>query len=363
MFKQFLVGVLFLATSVAGAQRLLAAPDLSTLSYTSGTTPTISVDPKQGWIYVSGNYTMAMGLARNGASRITNEGIVDAGWRPTGLYRGIAQIAASNGDIYIHGTLAAGGDLVIARYAANRPSGAGPSDVVQISAVVNAGSTPGVGAMYGGRGRWIYFTDSTSATAALRRIDTLTGRVDSSWAYGSGQQILGVSEGANGALFVAERPQSGTFSTVTVGRLDVGIRASLLWARTYSFTNASISADDFDGVYIVARSFNPAKVAAVYRLNAAGNDDALWDGRPASRAILESDFNDVTSVGESLVVRVNRELSDGNAGRASVVRFDQRGSEVARWESDSFDRIDSVVNAYNGLIYVSVGSTLTCSTR
>jgi hypothetical protein len=358
MFKQLLVGVLFLATSVVGAQRLLAAPDLSTLSYTSGATPTISVDPKQGWIYLSGGYRMAMGLARNGASRITNEGVVDAGWRPEGLYLGKSQIAVSNGDIYVHAWLTESGPSVIARYAASRPSGSGPSDVVQISAVVNTGSTPGVGAMYGGRGRWIYFTDSTSETAALRRIDTLTGRVDSSWIYGNGQRILGVSEGSTGALFVAERPQSGTFSTVTVGRLDVGIRASLLWARTYSFTQASISADDFDGVYIVARSFNPVKEAAVYRLNAAGNDDALWDGRPASRAILESGFNDVTPVGESLVVRVNRELSDGNVGRASVVRFDQRGSEVARWESDSFERIDSVVNAYNGLIYVNVSSTL-----
>ena len=357
MFQRLLLVVLSLASCAVSAQRVLTSPDLST--FTTGGIPTISVDPNTGWIYASGFNSRAMGLTRAGLARVTPDGVIDSGWQPSGLFQVFSHVAARNGDLYVHGLETTSGPKVIARY--STADSQQPIKIYRDGAVANNPNT-GVGAIYGGRGRYVYFTDNADVGVTLKRIDATTGLVDPAWSYFTSQQLVSVSEGAsdNGAIFVLERQYPGIVRDMYVRRIDAGTAATLLWSKTYSVEDASIVASDqFDRVYVVAHATYASSETTVQRLNSSGAVDALWDGRAASQALSQSRLSrKAIVVGDQLLVSAYVDASGTTPGHASLRLFDQSGVQIAAWTPSSHKEIERLVDGRNGRIYASINRTL-----
>ena len=349
MLRCLLLVVLSLAASVACAQRALASPALS--AFTRGGIPTISVDPSFGWIYASGFSTRAMGLTRYGLARVTPDGVIDSGWQPSGLFQVFSHVAAQNGDLYVHGFETLSGPRVIARY-----SPAESNQPIAIYREASSVSTPnnGVNAIYGGRSRYVFYSDNGNT---LKRIDTTTGLVDPTWSYFTSQQLVSVSQGAgvDGAIFVLERQYPGLVRDMYVRRLDAGATAAVLWTKTFPVEDASVAASDLgDRIYVATRrSFSFAE-ATIQRLNSNGDNDLLWDGRAASEAISQSARNRVIAVvDDQLVVPAYVNATSSVSGHAGLRRFNQSGAELARWATPLDSPIDKIVDGHNGRLYVS----------
>ena len=319
----------------------------------------MSVDPTVGWIYASGFSTRAMGLARYGLARVTPDGVIDSGWQPSGLFKVFSHVAAQNGDLYVHGLETLSGPRVIARYS---PAGSNQPIAIYREGSIANGPNNGIGAIYGGRGRYVYYTDIVNIPVTLRRIDTTTGLVDQAWSYVTSEQLVGVSQGAgvDGALFVLEFATAALQRVFNVRRLDSGASAVLMWTQGFTADNVTIAASDRqDRVYVTARAANPSKETTIHRLNAAGQFDSLWDGRAASLASSQSRANLVmTVVGDEVVVPSFVEATATQPSQAGLRLFSQSGAEVARWTPTLNSPIDKVVDGRNGRLYVSTYRTL-----
>lgn len=354
MFRRLLACVLLFTTSAVYAQRVLTSPDLSTFS--TGGLPTFSVDANTGWKYVSGFRSRAMGLARTGVVRVTGEGVIDAGWQTTGMGDVFSHIALKNGDLYVHGLETASGPKVITRYTPGKSSL--PVSVYRGDGITNNPNS-GVGAIFGGRGRWVYFTTNEVVNVTLRRIDTTTGLVDASWTYSTSQQLLTVAQGTDDALFVLEQQYPGINRDLYVRRIATGTSADVLWTRTYTPGEASIAADEQGRVYVMKRGGNPSKDTTIQRLDSAGNVDPLWAGAAASQAVSQSRWNRaITSTGDSLLVPAYVDPTSTEPGRAMLLRFDPTGLEIARWAPGFDGRIDSVADGMDGRVYVKINNAL-----
>ena len=354
MFRRLVALGLVLTAGVAWAQRPLSSPDLST--FTTGGIPSFSVDASGRWIYVSGFKTRAMGLPRRGVVRVTDDGVIDGAWQTTGISEVFSHLRAKNGDLYVHGWETMSGPKVLARYSSI--NGGQAVTVYRGNGIANNPNT-GIGAIYGGRGRWIYFNDNNSADVRLRRIDTSTGEVDATWSYYSPNRLYTLVEGADDALFALEEQSTGINREVYVKHIDSGVSSTVLWWRTFTPGQADIAVDASGRVYVMTRDPYPATTTAMHRLDSTGHDDPLWNGAPAAIALSQSRWNRrIAVVGDALLIPVYIDPTATAAGRALVLRFDQNGVEAARWEPGLDVKIDSVSVQRDGRVYVKVTDDL-----
>lgn len=354
MFRRMFVCVLLFATSAVCAQRVLTSPDLSTFS--TGGLPSFSVDANTGWMYVSGFRSRAMGMVRTGVVRLTGEGVIDPAWQTTGMSDVYSHVAAKNGDLYVLGLESQGGPFVITRYSPDK--GGQPVNVYRSDGVA-ANPNSRIGPVYGGRNGWIYFAINSTANVTLKRIDMTTGTLDPSWSYSTSQALFAVEQGSADALFVLEEQYPGIDRELYVRRISTGASADVLWSRTYTPGEASISADDRGRVYFVRRGKAPSKDTTIVRLDSAGNVDPLWIGAAASQAMSASRGNRaITVVGDSLLVPAYVDPTTSEAGRAMLLRFDPTGREVARYVPGFDVGIGSVADGQNGRLYMQINNTL-----
>ena len=358
MYRRLLLVVLSLASSALCAQRILTSPDLST--FTTGGIPSISVDPKLGWIYATGFSTRAMGPKRAGMARVTSDGVIDSGWQPSGLVQTFSHVMSGNGDLYVLGRETIPGPSVIARYS---PAGSTRPIMIYRDGSVGDNSNSGVLRLYGGgRGRYLYFTLAMENGVVLKRIDATTGVIDLAWSYFTTQQLLDVSQGANveSSIFVLERQYPGLVRDIYVRRLDTGASAVVKWTTAFSAEDANFAAADrFDRVYVATRRNAASGDAVIARLNSAGDTDITWDGRAASDALSLSRRNrSISVVDDQLVVPAYVDPTASAFGRTGLRRFDQSGVERARWTTPVDSAIEGVVDGHNGRLYASVNRTL-----
>lgn len=356
MFLRSLALVLSFAGTLAYAQRVLTSPDLST--FTVGDIPSISVDASTGWIYASGFNSRAMGLTRFGMARVTGDGVIDGGWQPAGLHDVFSHVVASNGDLYVHGWETVAGPRVIVRYS---PAGsAQPAAIYRVGAIENNPNS-GIGMMFGNRGRYVYFTDNNNVNVKVGRIDTTTGLVDSTWSYFTSQQIFNISQGAgaDAPLFILEQQYPGLDRDLYLRRLDSIAADSVLWTKTYPPGDAGIAADDSARVYLMRRAGFSSRDISIERLTSTGYLDLLWNGQGASRAASQSAWNRrLFVVDNSLLVPAYVDSTSSDPGRTELLRFNQSGTEMARWTPGLDSRIQNIVDGRNGRIYVSVNRSL-----
>lgn len=354
MFRSLVALGLVFTVGVAWAQRPLSSPDLST--FTTGGIPSFSVDASGRWIYVSGFKTRAMGLPRRGVVRVTTDGVIDGTWQTTGISEVFSHLGTKNGDLYVHGWETMSGPKVVARYTSI--SGGQAVTVYRGDGIANNPNT-GIGAIYGGRGRWIYFTNNNSADVRLRRIDTSTGEIDATWSYYSPNRLYTLVEGADDALFALEEQPTGINREVYVKHIDSGVSSTVLWWRTFRPGQADIAVDASGRVYVMTRDPYPATTTAMHRLDSTGHDDPLWNGASAAIALSQSRWNRrIAVVGDALLMPVYIDPTATAAGRALVLRFDQNGVEAARWEPGLDVKIDSVSVQRDGRVYVKVTDDL-----
>ena len=354
MFRSLVALGLVFTVGVAWAQRPLSSPDLST--FTTGGIPSFSVDASGRWIYVSGFKTRAMGLPRRGVVRVTSDGVIDGTWQTTGISEVFSHLRTKNGDLYVHGWETMSGPKVLARYSSI--NGGQAATVYRGDGLANNPNT-GIGAIYGGRGRWIYFTNNNSADVRLRRIDTSTGEVDATWSYYSPNRLYTLVEGTDDALFALEEQSTGSNREVYVKHIDSGVSSTVLWWRTFRPGQADIAVDASGRVYVMTRDPYPATTSAVRRLDSTGHDDSLWNGASAAIALSQSRWNRrIAVVGDALLIPVYIDPTATAAGRALVLRFDPNGVEAARWEPGLDVKIDSVSVQRDGRVYVKVADDL-----
>jgi hypothetical protein len=354
IYRVIALGSVSFLMSDVWAQRPLVSPDLST--FTNGGITKLSADATGPWMYVSGFRSRAMGLTRRGVVRVTTDGAIDGAWQTTGISYVFSHIKASNGDVYVYGWETTNGPSVIGRYSSTQ--GGPPLAVYRGDGVVNNFNS-GIGAMFGGRGRWIYFTDSNSGKSRLNRIDTTTGLVDPAWSYLAPYTVSAVAEGGDDTLFVVEDANTEDIRGLYVRRIDARVSSTELWRRAYAPGYVTITADSRGRLYVMAQNRDQGTVVTVRRLNAIGLDDPLWDGTAVSAAASVGQVStSITAVGDTLAVSMNVYQAATQSVRSYVVRFDQNGAEAARWEHTRAESISSVTEQPDGRVYVAIDDTL-----
>ena len=348
MFKQFLVGVLFLAANAVGAQRLLTTPDLSTMTYQR--LGNLTVDSRSGFIYASFYGDRAMGVASSGLARVSPAGVIDAYWRPLGLNYPRQHVVANNGDVFV---LTEGGSagLGILRYSGVR--GGEPLTRYPIIAQTLLGAATRIAA---GQDQWLYVAtyevgdSTTSARIQVNRIDTRTGEVDSQWVYNDKTRgFFDVKVGVDGAVYL--------IGLHVVGRVATDSSAALIWSQDFpaALTVTATAPDARAGLFIKICQSSCMKTAIVLRLDATGAVDRAWDGTAASQAMSQSDYNrSMAVVGDSLFVASSIDRSP-TWFNASVTRFDMNGVEQARWSSTGSAPVREVLGGAGGKLMVDMG--------
>ena len=359
LFKHLLLlPLLLLPFARSLAQTLISNPNLS--AFTRAATYSYTVDPTNGWVYVSGFGTRAMGLPRTGMVRVAPDGAVDANWQLAPLHSVFRHVAAANGDLYVYGRETASGPRIVARFS---PAGSrSPAAIYKLGASDNDPNT-GIGTIFAGRGRHIYVTDNISPGVTLRRIDTVTGLLDANWSYFTSNALFGIAQGAgaDGALFVLEQQYPGLLRDMHVRRLDTGSTASVLWTKVFSAAESAqiVAADQLNQVYVITCKSYPSSEATVLRLDAQGNVDPGWNGASASAAVSQSRWNrSFALVDGRLVVAASAGVSEVELGQPGLRVYDQQGTEVASWSPNVAGSVSSLVAGRNGRLYVSVNGSL-----
>jgi len=349
MLKQLLVSVLLLAANVAGAQRLLTTPDLSTL--TNGRSGYLSVDPRSGFVYASFAGDRAMGVASSGLARVSPGGVIDAFWHPTGVSFPQQHVVAHNGDVFVV-TFSSATGVEILRYSGVR----GGEPLTRYPITTKGRFIPSATSIAGGQDQWLYFStyevdDATNLPRIqVNRIDTRTGDVDSQWAYTEQTAAFGdVKVGIDGAVFLVGQN--------LVARLSTGSSATMLWSQNFPLAVAIVASapDAKAGLFIAICQGSCVDLAIVLKLDANGVVDRAWDGTAASDAMAQSTHNrSIAVVGDSVFVASSIDRSS-TSSTASVTRFDMNGVEKARWSSLSNAPVRKVLGGAGGKLMVDMG--------
>ena len=356
MFKQLLVCVLLMVANVVGAQRLLTAPDLSTLTRRGSSA--VSLDAKTGFIYANFYGDRALGVASSGLARVSPSGVIDAYWRPTGMSYPEKHVVAASGDVYVVNRGGCNGSEVL-RYSGTR-SGEPlnrypPANCAALSIALATGGDS-----------WVYVTSRERDTETTRtkrlqvnRIDTRTGALDSQWAYDEAYSVYAtVATGSDGSVFL--------IGGNAVARLSTSGRASLLWQQGFTDDVYASTPDARGGLFVrVCRKYSDCTSGGVIsRFTADGVLDASWDGAAVNRAMAQSYLNRAMLVlGDSLFVDATIDRTPDAINRAnnpftaSIARFDLSGKERARWVAASGDDlVKQIMGGFGGKLLVEVNS-------
>ena len=363
MFKQFLVCVLLLVASAAGAQRLLTLPDLS--SFTGNGGAYLSLDPRSGWIYASGTGNRAMGVDVPDLARMSPDGVIDVKWKPTGVVSARSHEVASNGDVFALGIFDHSLVAHIARFSG--AFGGNPLARIYIAGSEPMADQPRLDGIVGVSDQWLYFLvteifQSSSAGQWIGRINTETNQIDRRWKWTipKSQNYWSATVTASGAVTVVaidytEIAQNKRGSAVT--QLDTNTTETALWARTFPGQYAAAAADSRGRVYVLARVSYDVAEATVVRIDSTGHVDASWDATAASKTVSQNTQNGgISVVGDDLFVDATTPRAlPAQSSSPGIARFDVNGFERARWTSAKAAGGTNFIGTVGGKCFVQAG--------